>query len=286
MSPSLLAWQQEGHYFSWLGHRIFYRMTGSGRPLLLIHGYPVSSYDWHKVWPKLAAHFTLIAPDMLGLGFSDKPRQYAYTIENHAQMHKALLAHLGISKCAVVAYDLGVSVAQEMLAARPKSLPEIMDITFLNGGICPEAYRPRWIQKLLASTFGDWLGPRIPKPIFNKTLRKLFGTSTQPSAELLADFWDLYSHAEGRFINHLVGRFWQDRLAQRDRLVGATTSAQIPMRLINGAADPNSGWHMAMAFHQIMPSVQVIKLDGIGHWPQIEAADQVAYEITTRVLAE
>ncbi len=286
MSPTLLAWQQAGTFFNWQGHRIFYRKAGSGPPLLLIHGYPVSSYDWHRIWDDLATHFSLIAPDMLGMGFSDKPRNHAYTIAHHAQMHTALLTQLGINKTAVVAYDLGVSVAQEMMTMQvsPAHAPQIIDITFLNGGICPEAYRPRWIQKLLATSTGDWLGPKIPQSMFNKTLRQLFGTQTQPSSELLDDFWALYAHNDGCAINHRVGRFWLDRLKQRDRLVNATTRASIPLRLINGAADPNSGWHMAMVFQKLRPDVQVIKLEGIGHWPQIEAAQRVADEIITALI--
>jgi pimeloyl-ACP methyl ester carboxylesterase len=286
MSPQLLAWQQAGAFFQWQNHRIFYRSAGRGPHLLLLHGYPVSSYDWHRVWADLSEHFTLIAPDMLGMGFSDKPAHHPYSIAQHAQMHDALLAHLGIRSVAVVAYDLGVSVAQEMLALRATAslLPEIRAITFLNGGICPEAYRPRLIQKLLASSLGDWLGPKIPQNMFNKTLRQLFGANTQPSPELLADFWALYIQGGGRAINHRVGRFWQDRLQQRDRLVNATLNARIPMRLINGAADPNSGWHMVMAFQRLHPTVPTLKLEGTGHWPQIEQPQRVAQEIITHML--
>ena len=287
MSPQLIRWKQAGQFFDWKGQRVFYRMGGQGPYLLLIHGYPVSSYDWHCVWDDLGTVFTLIAPDMLGMGFSDKPSGFAYTIAQHAQMHLALLQHLKIKQMRVVAYDLGVSVVQEMLAMKQDELAEsevggltdITDITFLNGGLCPEAYKPRWIQRLLVSRLGAWIGPKIPQVTFKKTIRKLFGAQTQPSAKLLADFWTLYTHGEGRLINHRVGRFWLDRLKQRHRLVNATLNSDIPMRLINGAADPNSGWHMAMAFKHIKPDIPILKLEGIGHWPQIERAEEVAAAI-------
>lgn len=278
MSPRLTQWRQAGQFFDWQGRRIFYRLDGQGPCLLLIHGYPVSSYDWHAVWDDLCNDFTLIAPDMLGMGLSDKPADFDYTIAQHAQMHLALLEHLQIDQTRVVAHDLGVSVVQEMLAVSQEGStgPNVTDITFLNGGLCPEAYRPRWIQRLLASACGDWIGPKIGQATFEKTLRQLFGAHTQPSTVLLADFWALYEHGGGRLMNHRVGRFWQDRLAQRDRLVNATLNAATPMRLINGAADPNSGWHMAQAFKQLKADAQVIELDAIGHWPQIEAARDVA----------
>lgn len=279
-----MQWKQEGKFFDWEGHRVFYRSAGQGPYMLLIHGYPVSSYDWHRLWVNLSTHFTLIAPDMLGMGFSDKPQDFDYTIAQHAQMHLALLRHLQVRQAHVVAHDLGVSVVQEMLAMRqdlraapaPTRMPDITDITFLNGGLCPEAYQPRWIQRLLASPAGAWLGPRVPQATFDKTISKLFGAQTPPGAELLVDFWALYEHGGGRLMNHRVGRFWRDRLKQRDRLVNATLNSTVPMRLINGAADPNSGWHMAMAFKRLKPDLPVIKLDGIGHWPQIEKSMEVA----------
>lgn len=290
MSPQLLRWKQAGQFFDWRGQRVFYRMAGHGPCLLLIHGYPVSSYDWHGVWEDLSRDFTLIAPDMLGMGFSDKPADFAYSIAQHAQMHCALLDHLQIRQTRVVAHDLGVSVVQEMLAMKQGAqelpdradlldIPDIIDITFLNGGICPEVYRPRLIQRLLASGLGAWLGPKISQATFVKTICNLFGARTQPTSELLADFWALYEHGGGRLVGHRVGRFWLDRRQQRHRLVNATLNATFPMRLINGAADSNSGWHMAMAFKRIKPNTPVIKLKGIGHWPQIEQASEVAAAI-------
>ena len=269
-----MQWKEDGKFFDWEGRRVFYRSAGQGPYMLLIHGYPVSSYDWHRVWADLSMHFTLIAPDMLGMGFSDKPADFDYTIAHHAQMHLALLRHLQVWQTLVVAHDL-----ESRATPAPNRMPDITDITFLNGGLCPEAYKPRWIQRLLASPAGAWLGPRVSQATFEKTISKLFGAQTPPGAELLTDFWTLYEHGGGRLMNHRVGRFWRDRQKQRERLVNATLNSNIPMRLINGADDPNSGWHMAMAFMRIKPDARVIKLDGIGHWPQIEKSSEVAYAI-------
>lgn len=76
MDAELEEWKAAGHYFDYLGFDIFYRVEGSGPPLLLIHGYPFNSWDWALIWPTLVERFTVIAPDMIGMGFSDKPVQY------------------------------------------------------------------------------------------------------------------------------------------------------------------------------------------------------------------
>src|SRR5206468_9117317 len=96
MDAGLATWLDAGLYFDYLGFEIFYRIEGSGPPLLLIHGYPFNSFDWQLIWPTLTQRFTVIAPDMMGMGFSAKPVAYEYSVHDHADMHEALLQHLGV----------------------------------------------------------------------------------------------------------------------------------------------------------------------------------------------
>lgn len=273
MSPRLALWHREGRSFHWHGHRLFYKDEGQGPALLLLHGYPTGSYDWHALWPALRQGHRLIAPDLLGLGFSDKPLEHDYTLAHHAQAVDALLASLGLDEVHVVAHDLGVRVAQEMLARRQAgdAASRVMRLVLLNGAFCPEAYRPRWIQRLLASPIGPVLGPRVPRRAFDRAVRGLFGPRSQPTAELLDDFWSLLEFGQGRRVTHAVGRFWLPRLAMRDRLVGALLHSPAPLRIVNGAADPNSGRHMVARWLSLAPQTDVVSLPDIGHWPQIEA---------------
>ncbi|GAA6070267.1 mesoderm-specific transcript homolog protein [Tachysurus ichikawai] len=78
LSPALNAWRSSGRFFSFRGNKIFYRESlgavGSSDVVLLLHGFPTSSYDWHKVWELLSQRFNrVIALDFLGFGFSNKP---------------------------------------------------------------------------------------------------------------------------------------------------------------------------------------------------------------------
>lgn len=274
LSPALQRWQDQGQFTTLGDHRLFVAEAGQGSTLLLIHGYPTSSYDWHGVWNALAARYHVIAPDLLGMGFSDKPLVHAYRIQDHADLLDALLAQRGVQRCHIVAHDLGVSIAQEMLARRVEQARagcRIASLVLLNGGVCPEAYAPRPIQHLLSSPLGRWIGPHIPRRAFERTVAGLFGAGTPPPAGLLADFWALLNHGQGRRISHQAGRFYIDRMALRDRLVAPLAARAVPVRLINGSADPNSGAHMAQRYREVVPHADVVALDGIGHWPQIEA---------------
>jgi pimeloyl-ACP methyl ester carboxylesterase len=110
-------WKNKGKYFLYKNkHRIFYRREGSGPVLLLLHGFPTASWDWHKIWPSLKEDFELVAPDFMGFGFSDKPLRYQYGILDQADLVEQLLDHLQLREVHILAHDYGDTVAQELLA--------------------------------------------------------------------------------------------------------------------------------------------------------------------------
>jgi pimeloyl-ACP methyl ester carboxylesterase len=286
MDAELERWKAAGQNFDYLGFDVFYRTEGSGPHLMLIHGYPFNTWDWAPLWDRLTERFTVVAPDMLGMGFSDKPVAYEYTVHDHADMHEALLAHLGVESAHILAHDIGDSVAQELLARREFSEQvygalRIESITWLNGGLFNETYTPRLMQKVLSRTpLGDILSPlqgsSLSRRLVEPTINEMFGPDTKPSRRMLDLFHEILEYNDGKRVTHKVGRFVNDRYAHRNRWVRAMRQTDIPMRLIDGPIDPNSGRHMAQRYLEIIPNPDVVMLDDkIGHWPQIEAPDAV-----------
>src|SRR5262245_7965557 len=148
-------WKAAGRSFEHRGHNIFYRDEGSGPPLLLIHGFPTSSYDWHKIWDSLVRKFRVIAPDMIGFGFSAKPKDYVYSIFDQADLIQSLMSRLNVPRARVLAHDYGDTVAQELLARANEGGPLQMEsLCLTNGGLFPETHRPRLVQKLLLTPIG------------------------------------------------------------------------------------------------------------------------------------
>ena len=162
---SLQQWQASGDYFQFAGQRIFYQVEGAVEQpaLILIHGYPSASWDWHYQWPTLVKHFRVITLDMLGFGFSDKPRTLSkhssvqYSIHSQADIFSALLNHLGITETHILSHDYGDTVAQELLA---RSLEidhqlndstqqgiKVLSVCLLNGGLFPETHKALILQK-------------------------------------------------------------------------------------------------------------------------------------------
>lgn len=98
------------HQRSVNGFRMHYVMAGSGYPLVLLHGWPQSWYEWRHLIPVLAEHYTVIAPDLRGLGDSEKPMS-GYDKRTLATDVRELLRQLGHAKAGVVGHDWGGAVA-------------------------------------------------------------------------------------------------------------------------------------------------------------------------------
>lgn len=274
-------WQRTGRTFAHRGHPIFFRTEGTGPALLCVHGFPTASWDWHAVWPALTARFRVVAADMIGFGFSAKPPGHAYSIAEQADLQENLLASLGVDRAHVLAHDYGDTVAQELLARhderRAAGAPglAIESMCFLNGGLFPEMHRARVIQKLLASPLGPLLARLTNESTFRRSFAAVFGAQTQPSDAELRDFWRLMTHAGGHRIGHRLIHYIAERKRFRSRWVGALTGTAVPLRLIDGADDPVSGRHLADHYRAQVPRADVVLLDGVGHYPQVEAPDAV-----------
>jgi pimeloyl-ACP methyl ester carboxylesterase len=281
MNTALANWKSKGQYFNYKSKSIFYIQEGEGSCLLIFHGYPYNSFDFKDLWSDLISNHQVIAPDMLGMGFSEKPANYNYNFEDHADMYTALLQYLNINEVEILAHDLGNSVVQELIARnQEKQNPfTIKSVAFLNGGLFMDVYKPRLIQRLLSQSpkpIGKLVSSLMSKKSVDKATSEVFGINTKPSKELLQEFWEILNYNNGKSIAYLIGRLVFDKAKYQARWISAMQQTKIPMCFINGPSDPNSGNHMAKRYEELIPNPNVILLSkNIGHWPQLEAPQQV-----------
>lgn len=277
---SLQRWHDTGERFDFSGRSIFYKRQGAGpQALLLIHGFPTASWDYAAVWPALAKRWPqVLAPDLLGFGYSDKPMPHDYRITEQADLCESLLQSLGIGSVDILAHDYGVSVAQELLARHRERAGrglQLRSVALLNGGLFPETHRATLGQRLLNSPLGPLMARLMNERSFHRALSGVFGPETRPGEIELHDFWTLVSHHHGTRAMPRVIRYIDERRRNRERWVGALQHTTVPLRLINGPADPVSGRHMTERYRELVPNPDVVLLEGIGHYPQVEAPDQV-----------
>ncbi len=107
------------------GYRRAYRIAGSGPAILLLHGVGDNSSTWNAVQAKLAQRFTVIAPDLLGHGKSDKPRA-DYSIAAYANGMRDLLSVLDIERVTIVGHSLGGGVAMQFAYQFPQLVDRLI----------------------------------------------------------------------------------------------------------------------------------------------------------------
>ncbi len=276
-------WYESGKYFIYNDRKIFYREAGTGETLVLLHGFPTASWDWHRIWDSLTLRFHVLAPDLIGFGFSDKPRAYHYSLLDQACLIEEMLDKMKIKSVHLLAHDYGDTVVQELLArwlehrSSHFETLELKSITLLNGGIFPGIHNPRFIQKLLASPVGSILTPFMGRGQLARTFARIFGANTRPSQDEIDEFWSLITFNNGKARLPQLIRYMHERHKYKERWVGAIEACPLPLCHINGQYDPISGRQTAMHLKQTVPQATVHSLKGIGHYPQIEAPKEVLH---------
>ena len=280
MTPSLDQWKARARSHAHRGHSVASFTHGEGEAVLLLHGFPTSSFDYHAQWEGLAERFRVVSFDMIGYGLSDKPAEYDYNIADQADIAEELCSALGISACHVLAQDVGDTVCQELLARQIEGRAKLtlQRVMLLNGGLFPEQHRATDFQKALLGPKAQELVPLVTRDAFLAGLRGLFGPDSYPDATTMNAVWELASRADGIARWPQLIRYIEERSAHRERWVGALVDSPVPLRLIDGARDPVSGRHMAEHYLKLIPKADVRILDDIGHFPQLEAPQIILAE--------
>lgn len=250
------------------GHRRAYVKQGNGPVLLLLHGLACDHTTWAPVVDRLAERFTVIAPDFLGHGRSDKPRA-DYTVAGYANGMRDLLTVLGIDKVTVVGHSFGGGVAMQFAYQFPERTERLMllDAGGLGREVTPlirAISAPGWIYALGVLTMP---GLRQAEQLALRRLRDLGLRETRDLgevAEILESFADPRAR---RAIVHLVRAAidWRGQvLSMRDR---AYLTAEMPVHVIWGRDDMVIPVKHAEELGLIAPSAEVTIFEDSGHFP-------------------
>ena len=215
---------------------------------------------------------------MLGFGFSDKPNPHKYSISEQADIIEKIISDKKLINYHILAHDYGDTVTQEILSRKNrKTSARCESVCFLNGGLFPETHKALLIQKILLSKLGWLVNKLATQKQFNNSMIRVFGPTTKPSKSELDNFWFLINYNKGRHIFHNLISYMSDRKENRERWIFALKTSKIPIALINGSIDPVSGSHMIERYKQLIGDITWLKeLKNIGHYPQIEAPEEVS----------
>ena len=285
LSPRVEAWRARGRLVRALGLDIFtvdLNAAAGGIPVVLLHGFPTSSYDWRSVAEALARTRRVITFDFPGYGLSPKPPDFSYSLHEQADVVELVLRELGVREAHVIAHDMGTSVSCELAARRLSGLLhfQLRTLTLMNGSVHIELAHLTPSQKLLRRpTLGPLFARAARYTTFRAQMRKILGRPEAISDEELQDLFDLLKHGDGNLRLPRVISYIDERHRFRRRWIGALRALDVPLLVLWGDQDPVAVMPIAQRLQRETVGAELRRLDGLGHYPQLEDAPRVADEL-------
>lgn len=275
MPGSVCEWRDGGRWLSTDAGQVFTRSgPADGPTVLLLHGFPSSSYDFRSVVGRLGDRGWLVM-DFLGFGLSDKPRRHRYSLLEQADLVQAVVAEAITGPIVLVAHDMGTSVATELLARDLDGrLPfDLQKAVLSNGSVILERASLRPIQKVLRGPLGPVAARLTNRRMFTRGFGRLFSAEHPLSEVEAAAQWALLCHNDGHRIAHLLSAYLDERVRYADRWHGAVRDWPKPLGFVWGLEDPVATTNVLDGLRQLRPGGAVVELPGLGHYPQVEDPD-------------
>lgn len=242
--------------------------TGAGPDLVLAHGWPWSSFSWHRVIPRLSKSFTVYWYDMPGYGKSEKSENQRTSLDVQGEVFAEMLEHWGLSKPRVAAHDFGgaTTLRAHLLHGCEFEKYLLMNVV---------AMRP-W-----GSDFFDHVGRHVEAfqglpPHIHKAVVAAYIKGALVNDIPVEDFDELVAPwlTEDRALS-----FYR-QFAQADECYTAEVEPKYgdircPVKIVWGEDDPWIPLDRGKALHQLMPRAEFATIPGAGHMPQLERTDAV-----------
>jgi pimeloyl-ACP methyl ester carboxylesterase len=265
------------------GVRLHAVIGGEGPPLLLIHGWPQTWYQWRLVMPSLARDFTVVAVDQRGIGLSDKP-QTGYDVATQANDMVALMEALGYRRFAVIGFDVGMPIGHALAADHPERIERlVVGEAIITGVSTSPPFSPGPLNKRTWHIAFNRLDANVNEALVRGREHIYFGSE--------------YAVSAGTPLPDYVVRYYVERLASSpDALRGSVGSYRaidenyaqnqerktrrltLPVLAIGGGKSIGEG--VANTMRLIADNVQSHVIAESGHWLAEEAPEQVLAVVT------
>jgi pimeloyl-ACP methyl ester carboxylesterase len=279
-SDRVRAWRLGGRLETILGREIFVRrQLGTGPLLLLLHGFPSSSFDWRHTVVRLPGQ-RWVAPDSLGFGFSQKP-----PVRNDLFLQADIVERLLAGEqgpVVIAAHDMGTSIATELMARDIEGRLgfQLAGVLLFNGSVIVERASLTRAQQVLLSPAGPLLAQLSTARVFKQQFAKLFSAAHPLSPAEAEDQWWLWQRARGARRAHLLINYVRQRRTHAARWHGAVSDWPGELRLVWGLRDPVATVNVLDGLRELRPGVAVTELPELGHYPQLEDPAAIAAAVT------
>jgi pimeloyl-ACP methyl ester carboxylesterase len=253
------------------GHRVSYRTAGEGPVLLLIHGMAGSATTWRHVMPALSEAFTVVAPDLLGHGGSEKgPGDYS--LGNLASSLRDLLVALGHDRATIVGQSLGGGIAMQLAYQFPERCERLVLVS--SGGLGREVNQLLRLLSLPGSEAVLSLGCSAP---IRRAIENVAGVASRVGLEpapVIQELWRSYASLGDEDTRRAFLRTLRAVIDRGGQAVSAASrlhlAADVPTLILWGSADPIIPVLHAHEAHAAIAGSRLQIFEGVGHYPHVE----------------
>jgi haloalkane dehalogenase len=253
------------------------RWDDSGRTVLLLHGYPTSSYLWRNVLPAVAgAGARAVAPDLPGFGDSepDLPGTWERQIENVERFRRAL----GFDSLILAVHDWGGLIGLRWACDNPGSVSALV---ITDTGFFPDGRWHGMAKSLQTEGEGEQVLANVNRELFGTALRQI---SPAVPDDAVDEFWKAYSGDERR--RNQLDLYRSGDFSKLEPYAGKLTALGVPAKIIWGAKDEFAPIGSAYRFRKELPEAELVVLEDAGHFLMEDEPDRVAHEIAEFVAAQ
>src|SRR5215216_2880667 len=254
---------RDTEYLELEGTWIRYNVIGGGPPVLLVHGWLLSSRIWEQLAGRLAQRFTVYTLDLSGFGESDKPLS-GYGVRNGSRLLYAFCAHFGLTRTNVVSHDLGGDMAVKLAADHPDVVGRLVLVATPADDAQIDLPTLLWLATLPV------LGPifyalgRLARPVRKLWMRPFVADPNDLTEEVIEDAGRSTPAAVSKTLGVARHEISRGRLARQARII------KIPLLLIAGEQDQIVDPQAVGAWARSVDKAEICLLDECGHLPMIE----------------
>jgi haloalkane dehalogenase len=264
----------ESKFYSVKGVKMHYVDVGRGPVILMVHGTPTWSFVYRKLIHGLSPHFRCIAPDLLGFGLSDKPKNFSYKPEAQAEALKGFIEHLNLKDFTMVVHDYGGPIGLSYALQNPKAINHLV---LLN----------TWMWSLQGNKQVEKASALMDKPLgrflylkmnysARVMMKKVMGVKTKLPPKIHQQYINALPTPEARkgahvFARELIGssEWFQQLWRQRETL------KDIPALILWGMMDPSIGHSALENWLSVFSNYQMVRFADAGHFVQEERGKEM-----------
>jgi haloalkane dehalogenase len=255
--------------------RMHYVDEGAGETLLFVHGTPSWSYEWRHVVSALSPDFRCVVPDLIGFGMSERPLDFAYTPEAHAEVLQEFVHNLDLRDITLVVHDFGGPIGLPICLREPKRVKRLVIINTWMWSLKGDGDIER-ANFIVSNRFGRFLYEWA-----NFSLRLLMPTAYADKRKLTKEIHQQYldrfsdRRARGKVLwtlaKSLLGStaFYESLWEQREKLKNR------PALILWGMKDAAFKPHYLERWKEVLPDAQIVELENAGHWAHEEEPEKV-----------